>query len=888
MSAIAAAQPFAPAAPRAARLALLPLVAFSAAAVGAGLARAVTTTYLPLLLNEIESAPGLIGTVMLVNAIAGFAIPLVVGVWSDRLQGSRRRTGFIVGGSLLGGGGLLAVALGSSTSYAVLTAAGAIVYVGLNAVTTVHRALVPERFPQEDRPRATSAQELALLVGGLAGIAVGGALTEVSLWAPFVVAAVALPLLSLPTLALARGAAGRVERQRQSSGRTAGYYLHAAARPRVRGFLLAQILWVLGYAALPAFFLLYAEEELGLRPAAASLWLAAFGIATAAAIVAGGRVRRPALQRPLLLAGVMLMGVGFLGVSASTELLAVGPSLLAGAAGFGLISTLGFPLFSELIPKGEEGGYSALYFSVRAIASTIALPTAGWLVAATDSYRALFVLGGIATLGALVPLGASALPRSRGRVAVALLALVPLLGVLVAHTRVRELDEALFLAINGLGPGPELLWEILDPHTRNYVVLIALAVAAAAVTRPSRIPRVATLVLGSALLAWAILEAVYAVYDRARPEEVFEAGEVVLNGHSWAHLNSFPSGHMAITAALAAGAALSFRRAVPVLAAYVAAVAFTRVMFGAHFPFDTVAGTALGIASALLVAAALDRARRSPVGADEAAAPSPLAAGAVAAVIPSHNDVPTRELLGSVAAQVGVVVLVDDGSDEAVARELDEAAAAVGAELVRLPRRGGKGSAVRAGVEHVRGLGPYEAVMVVDADGQHPPEAIDAFLVAAQGAELVIGDRLANLGGMPLQRRIANRSTRRLFELATGREVRDTQNGMRLLRGRALELLPAGGYEAETEHLRRVLLAGLPVAWVPIPAIYGEERSSFRAGRDSLKVLWALVRPLEPPVPRLLRSLRPAGFRPARPSGSAFPGTPVTAPPAPRARAAVA
>ena len=40
----------------------------------------------------------------------------------------------------------------------------------------------------------------------------------------------------------------------------------------VRGFLLAQILWVLGYAALPAFFLLYAEEELGLGPGVASLW----------------------------------------------------------------------------------------------------------------------------------------------------------------------------------------------------------------------------------------------------------------------------------------------------------------------------------------------------------------------------------------------------------------------------------------------------------------------------------------------------------------------------------------------------------------------------------------------------------------------------------------
>jgi membrane-associated phospholipid phosphatase len=61
---------------------------------------------------------------------------------------------------------------------------------------------------------------------------------------------------------------------------------------------------------------------------------------------------------------------------------------------------------------------------------------------------------------------------------------------------------------------------------------------------------------------------------------------------------------MAITAALAVALALAFPRLRTLLWGYVAAVAFTRVMFGAHFPFDVVAGTALGTASALMVASA--------------------------------------------------------------------------------------------------------------------------------------------------------------------------------------------------------------------------------------------------------------------------------------------
>jgi undecaprenyl-diphosphatase len=122
-----------------------------------------------------------------------------------------------------------------------------------------------------------------------------------------------------------------------------------------------------------------------------------------------------------------------------------------------------------------------------------------------------------------------------------------------------------------------------------------------------RVPVVFAQVLGSALVAWGLLEAVYSVYDRARPEEVVAGAS--LNGHSWAHLNSFPSGHMAITAALAVAVVLASPRLRAVLWAYVAVVAFTRVMFGAHFPLDTVAGTALGVASALLVASAFAYAR---------------------------------------------------------------------------------------------------------------------------------------------------------------------------------------------------------------------------------------------------------------------------------------
>jgi glycosyltransferase involved in cell wall biosynthesis len=228
--------------------------------------------------------------------------------------------------------------------------------------------------------------------------------------------------------------------------------------------------------------------------------------------------------------------------------------------------------------------------------------------------------------------------------------------------------------------------------------------------------------------------------------------------------------------------------------------------------------------------------------------------------MPSYDDVPERSLVKELLGQVEGLTIVDDGSNPRVARELQRIATDPGVELVRHRKRRGKGAALRTGIAAALKRTPKpDAVVLIDADGQHPPAAVPAFVAAGSTAELVIGDRFADLAAMPWQRRFANRVSQQLRELATGRPVRDTQSGMRLLRGRALELPLAGdGYEAESRQLKAALVAGLDVAWVPIPAIYGDERSSFRPIRDSVRVLSALVRPAERPEPRPVLSPRPA------------------------------
>ena len=603
------------------------LTAFSAAALAAGLGRAVVTTYLPVVLARIRDSPELIGMVMLVNIAAGFLVPLWIGVWSDRLRarGHSRTMPFILGGGIVTAGGLAALALGTTVGYLALAASAAVAYTGLNAVTTAHRTLIAEAFPEEDRARATGAEELALILGTVVGVGVGGVLVERSSWLPFAAAALVVPLLAVPTVLRMRHREPKIGPPQHRSDRPLAYYARLAARPGVRLVLGAQWLWVLGYAALPAFFVLYAERELGLRPAAAGGLLVAFGAITGLAMLAAGTVRDTSRHLPLLAAGVALLGGGLLAMVPADEIVEALPGLIAAAIGYGIVATIGFPVLTGFIPTGEAGAYTAIYFSVRALAGLVALPAAGWAIALSDDYRMLTVFGGVATLLALIPLavlGGTAItgwwggldrprrPRARfvafwTGALVASTALVMGAAFVVAETPLSGTDAAVFRLFNNLGPGPEALDDaLISPHFRNYALLVGLSAGAAVIWRRSEAIRSVIMVVASALIAFGLVRLSWAIWDRPRPQEVLD--EIVIVDHDWSPFPSFPSGHVAVTVALVLAIGYLFPALRIPLAVVAVTIAATRMAAGAHFPSDVVGGVVLGAVSVVASLATLD------------------------------------------------------------------------------------------------------------------------------------------------------------------------------------------------------------------------------------------------------------------------------------------
>ena len=384
------------------------LIVFSLAAVGAGAGRALTTTYLPVLLERIDDAPALIGVVMTVNALAGFAVPIATGVWSDRRG---RRLPFIAGGAVATAGGLVAIGLGNASSYLALAAAAALAYAGLNALTTAHRTIVADDVEDARRPAATSAQEGAGLVGAVLAVAIGGALIEPAPAAAFALAALVVGLAVLPTLAVSRRFGLGEHAAATAGARPPRARLRDALRREgAREVLLAQTLWVFAYAALPAFFVLYAEDSLGLGVATAGVLPLGFGALTAVGMLLGARAR-PEHVHPLLLAGAAMLGAGLLAAAPAEGIWAAVPAFAVAALGAGLVTALGFPYFARFVPDGEAGSYSGLFFAGRAVASAAALPLAGLAVALSGGYDAVLWLGA-AALAAVAPL---ALVERRGR-----------------------------------------------------------------------------------------------------------------------------------------------------------------------------------------------------------------------------------------------------------------------------------------------------------------------------------------------------------------------------------------------------------------------------------------------------------------------------------------
>ncbi len=221
---------------------------------------------------------------------------------------------------------------------------------------------------------------------------------------------------------------------------------------------------------------------------------------------------------------------------------------------------------------------------------------------------------------------------------------------------------------------------------------------------------------------------------------------------------------------------------------------------------------------------------------------------AVAAVIPAYlEEKHVADVVRRTLQQLANVVVVDDGSADATANEATKA----GADVIVHEQNRGKGESIKSGFRYWLEHGSAY-VVILDGDGQHLPEEIPRFLVAASssGAKLLVGTRMNDVSRMPLLRRVVNRYMSRKISRLCRQEIPDTQCGFRMVHRDIIPDLLGGTerFDYETEMLILASRAGCRIASVPITTVYSDEVSSIHPVRDTLR-FFKLMRRYKKGVP---------------------------------------
>ena len=190
-------------------------------------------------------------------------------------------------------------------------------------------------------------------------------------------------------------------------------------------------------------------------------------------------------------------------------------------------------------------------------------------------------------------------------------------------------------------------------------------------------------------------------------------------------------------------------------------------------------------------------------------------------VIPAYNEAANiqsvLQRLRSCFPRLDCVVIDDGSTDETAAR-----ARSMGVDVVRLPCNLGYGGAVQTGFRYAVGRG-YDAVILMDADGQHDPGEISALLkpLAAGRADVVLGSRFLGEHTYAIEpvRRLAMRFFSGVVWRLTGQRITDPTSGFQALSREAVRFFAYDHYPSDfpdADTLLLLLYAGFRVMEVPV------------------------------------------------------------------------
>lgn len=221
----------------------------------------------------------------------------------------------------------------------------------------------------------------------------------------------------------------------------------------------------------------------------------------------------------------------------------------------------------------------------------------------------------------------------------------------------------------------------------------------------------------------------------------------------------------------------------------------------------------------------------------------------VVAIIPCYNAFPFCEkVIRETIFFADEMILVDDGSTDGSGKILEDAKATHPNQihLIQFPQNQGKGFALIEAFKYALSKLSFDALVTLDADGQHRPSDIPIMAQAIfDGADLVFGVR--RFKQMPPYSKIANTIISFLLRCRYSQAPLDTQSGFRALsksfKKEVVTQVKGGRYETEFRCLLLALKNKRPIRTHQISTIYIDRNihSHFAKLRDSIRILKVLL-----------------------------------------------
>jgi dolichol-phosphate mannosyltransferase len=231
-------------------------------------------------------------------------------------------------------------------------------------------------------------------------------------------------------------------------------------------------------------------------------------------------------------------------------------------------------------------------------------------------------------------------------------------------------------------------------------------------------------------------------------------------------------------------------------------------------------------------------------------------------ILPTYNEAENLErLVPAVRARLPEshrILIVDDNSPDGTGEIADRLVAEVeDVSVLHREVKEGLGPAYLAGFEVALASGA-ELIVEMDADFSHDPEYLAELLAAADDADLVLGSRYVEGGGVTdwgWLRRFISRGGSTYARLMLGVGVHDLTGGFKVIRREVLESIDldsitARGYAFQVETTYRAIKRGFRVVEVPIVFRDRREGSSKMSGPIVGEAIWRV------PAMRLRRQWR--------------------------------